>query len=232
MGGVLAITSVAVSERLPPSVQGSLHKHILQHAELLYRHALALQNLPNNEGLYVVTGCIKSDSWAIAGFSDPMTPPEDTLRLQRRRPGVSTDSAAASQYVWTEKGTADGYCGSSEVEGSNDQCLFLKGYKLGFSQPFRERVRVSTSQEIVGCGSKKLGSCSSRSTCGDDLHDEGTGVHVRIGDNTAANFFEPSAFHLSNFPDDSDMPVSVHIAWLTITYADRLVSDCITPAML
>ncbi|TEB32273.1 hypothetical protein FA13DRAFT_293994 [Coprinellus micaceus] len=140
-GGVLAITPTAVSEKLAVSVQRLLYDHILRHAELLYRHAIASHNILDNEGLYIVTGCVKSESWALAGFSDPMVPPEDKLLLVRRRSGSRTNSLGDPQYVWTKGGTADGYSGTSEVSDSRDQCLFLRGYKLDLLQPLRLRVR-------------------------------------------------------------------------------------------
>ena len=118
-----------------------LSQHISRHAEVIYRHASRLHYVPEEEeGLYIVSGCMKSDSWALAGFTDPMVHPEDVLTLIKPRPSTPPTSADR-RYVWTNKGTADGFSGASKEKGLQTHCLFIQGFKLGFSLSFRSRVR-------------------------------------------------------------------------------------------
>lgn len=134
------MTSTAMLEKLTATEHTMLEEHIKQHAELIYTHARTLQRIPDDEGLYIITGSMKSESWALAGFSEPMTQPGDVLRLVRRRTGRGNAPPGVPQYVWTVKGTADGYSGASLEAGSQDQCLFLQGFKLDIAQTFRSRV--------------------------------------------------------------------------------------------
>ncbi|TEB32263.1 hypothetical protein FA13DRAFT_293333 [Coprinellus micaceus] len=143
-------------ERLPPSEHLMLYQHLSRHAEVIYRHASRLQHVPEEEeGLYAVSGCMKSDSWALAGFIDPMVPPEDVLTLIKPHHSHSGTSptGADRRYVWTNKGMADGFSGASREKSLQTHCLFVQGFKLGFSQSFRSRVRNSQPSDTSDSGS-------------------------------------------------------------------------------
>ncbi|KAJ2936575.1 hypothetical protein H1R20_g528, partial [Candolleomyces eurysporus] len=76
-GAVLVSTSPADLEELDNYIK--LRGFIIDHAGLLYQYANGLRELDDDESLYIVTGCIKGDSWAMAAFKDPMVPPQDVL---------------------------------------------------------------------------------------------------------------------------------------------------------
>jgi hypothetical protein len=120
----------------------SLRDFLLQNAGLLYQRANAIRRIPQDP-LYIVSGCIKSDSWAVAAYPDLMDAPDDVLKLSRRVVS-DEDAPQASVYDWTDRGTAEARFGSNsgnktaEYKGK-DQCLFLRGFKLAFSQRFYAR---------------------------------------------------------------------------------------------
>jgi hypothetical protein len=136
-GAALVLTSPAISEDLDDPF--AFQNFIVENAETLFRYANSIRTLGPDESLYFITGCDKSESWAIAAYTDAMAPPNDVLRLQWGK----------TQYLWTCRGKAEARTGPSiatsenndEGRGAHDQCLFLRGYCLAFSQRFRERMK-------------------------------------------------------------------------------------------
>jgi uncharacterized membrane protein YgcG len=138
-GAVLALTSSA--DLLEAVHQTELRDTIIRHAELLYRHAESVRRIGHDESLYIVTSCFKTDSWALAAYKDPMGAPGDVLRLMQ----IGWDDHPEHPnplYAWTKRGTSEAKCGESAGgRRVKDQTLFLRGFKLAFSQSFRVRMR-------------------------------------------------------------------------------------------
>ncbi|KAJ3532348.1 hypothetical protein NMY22_g7774 [Coprinellus aureogranulatus] len=92
------------------------------------------------ESLYVITGCIKSNSWALAAYKDAMTHPNDTLSLVRMGDeGVAT----LSFYAWTKRGTSEARCSEVTRRDTMNQSIFLRGFKLSFSSKFHANMQPS-----------------------------------------------------------------------------------------
>lgn len=144
-GAVLALTSSV--DLLEVVHQTELRDCIVKHAELLYRHAESIRRIGHDESLYIVTGCLKSDSWGLAAYKAPMELPENLLQLVH----IGWDRALQKPnplYAWTKRGTSEAKCGeSSQAERVKDQCLFMRGFKLAFSQNFRLRMRRDIAQD-------------------------------------------------------------------------------------
>ncbi|TEB19417.1 hypothetical protein FA13DRAFT_374417 [Coprinellus micaceus] len=150
-GAVLAITSPTELQELTDFT--ALREHIVRNAELLYRHANSICRIADTEALYVITGCIKSESWALAAFNDPTTSPADTLKLVKRQ-GINRHGNG--EFVWTRRGTSEARVGKSRAAGACDQSLFLRGFKLDFSQKARSRMRA-TKPRTLSHGCKNAG---------------------------------------------------------------------------
>ena len=224
-GGVLAFTSTAMMEKLPASEHMMLYQHISRHAELIYHHASTLHRIPDEEeGLYIVTGCMKSDSWALAGYTDPMAPPEDVLNLIKPRAHHSsgTPAGADRRYLWENKGSADGFSGASERRGLQTHSLFLQGFKLGFTQSFRSRVKNPEYWYTGGSGSTPPDSNSPGpppSSNDKDNHGTDSGAGKRGGGRFSSMFNRSSSnsgpsdtgFDLTSFPNAYNSVVCV---WL------------------
>ncbi|KAJ2929795.1 hypothetical protein H1R20_g7306, partial [Candolleomyces eurysporus] len=134
-GAVLALTSSADLEEFRSHVE--LRDFIIDNAASLYRYANSIQRLDYHESLYIITGCIKSDSWALAAYNDLPDPQNNVLKLIRTGSSGSTPA-----YVWTDRGTAEARSGSTQNGGTHkDQCLFLQGFKVAFSAAFRSRMK-------------------------------------------------------------------------------------------
>jgi hypothetical protein len=127
-GAVCVSTSpadlVELEDRVP------LGEFVVKHARLIYQYANTIQELDEDESLYIITGCIKSDSWAVAAFNGPSCPPHDVLRLVEL--GGSGPSPA---FGWTSRGTASARCGSNPTRNTQNykgknQTLFIRAFKL------------------------------------------------------------------------------------------------------
>ncbi|RXW17748.1 hypothetical protein EST38_g8099 [Candolleomyces aberdarensis] len=169
-GAVLALTSPADLHELKDRI--GLRDFIINHALLLYRYANSIRRLDNDESLYFVTGCIKSDSWALAAFNEPVDHPNDVLRLVQTGGG---SGMSALTYAWTSRGTAEAWTGSNSTRGRHDytgrnQCLFLRGYKMAFSPEFRLRIS-GHSPSPGGPGSGHGSPKSDSSNGGGDRYD-------------------------------------------------------------
>jgi hypothetical protein len=192
---VLACTSSADLEELADPV--ALQEFIIQHAGLLYQHANSIQRLADKDSLYIITGCIKSDSWAIAAYNEMMEASPELLRLKR---DVSSGSQLAPDYTWTHRGMAEARFGSNSMTTQStqdghgkDQALFLRGFKLALSNTFRSHLKGSllklgsdagglgdtnSSLEYKGGGSHSMGGRGSDSNVGSarrDCHGSGHG---------------------------------------------------------
>ncbi|RXW17689.1 hypothetical protein EST38_g8167 [Candolleomyces aberdarensis] len=136
-GAVLALTSSADLEELANRIE--LRDFIINNAVSTYKYANTIRKLDHDESLYIVTGCIKSDSWALAAYNDLVDPRDDVLRLVRTgAPGLNPT------FGWTSRGRAEARSGSSSTRtrgtaSVKDQCLFLQGFKIAFSAGFRSR---------------------------------------------------------------------------------------------
>ncbi|KAH6901418.1 hypothetical protein BKA70DRAFT_1309369 [Coprinopsis sp. MPI-PUGE-AT-0042] len=131
-GAVLALTSSGELESLTPDSRNRLREYLCTHGLQLVINLRRKYYLQPGESLYVVTGTIKSDSWAIAVHTSPMREPYDHMVLSRREgyPGLNVPT-----HEWTSCGSADARYGESNAIGEDggrakDQCLFLRGFLL------------------------------------------------------------------------------------------------------
>jgi hypothetical protein len=142
-GAVLACTSSADLEELVHPV--ALRDFLVQHAGIIYQHANDVRRVADEDSLYIVSGCIKSDSWALAAYRDPAQAPHDVLKLVRKVTGNRADQIPT--YMWTHRGTAEARSDSTSTPMTleryqrKDQCLFLRGFKLCLSKDFRHRLK-------------------------------------------------------------------------------------------
>ena len=113
--------------------QKVLHDWVLENGRLLSRYANRRRRIGARESLYIVTGCIKNESWALAAYKDPMVPPNDMLRLVRDNEDIET---GGTWYTWTERGTSEARSSEPSQAGLRNQSLFLRGLTLTFSTQF------------------------------------------------------------------------------------------------
>ncbi|KAF5332258.1 hypothetical protein D9611_008140 [Ephemerocybe angulata] len=159
-GAILALTSPGTLNEVQN--QEKLRDHICNYAELFYNHANMLQQLGSDESLYIVTVSIKSRDWGIAAFRDHMFAPDNVLILAQR-------NCWDRGYRWTHRGSAEARYGVSESTLA-DECLFLRGFKLDFSAPFRTRMK----SQSLSLGLEE-----------DEAHDQDAGYRTR-GENDEA----------------------------------------------
>lgn len=229
-GAVLAFTSSADLEELDD--HALLQDHICQHAELFYTHANSIRRIGVDESLYIITGCVKSDSYALAAFQQSMDALDHTLKLvQRTRANITNEmqSSTAAQrpsYMWTRRGTAHTRTGVSKELGNKDQALFFRGFKLKFSPSFRARMKLGHG---AGGGGRSVGGGESENPDNrggdraDNFRPPGTGsvggpdVHLGAGGSATGGGSDSSYkkeptndFRLQKFPSDSFQEVRHH----------------------
>ncbi|KAF5326064.1 hypothetical protein D9611_000876 [Ephemerocybe angulata] len=208
-GAALLLTSDADQEDLVD--REKLRKHILEYAELLYRHADAIQCIGQDESLYIITGFVKSNSCGLAAFGEPTAPDEPSVVLANsRRQGQST----GRQWVWIDQGTANTQLSEpSNLDGINlkDQTLFLRGFKLDFSASFRSNLEGSASGGNWEKGKPDDGSDDEQSGSGDEDTNEGHAgppgsSNTKHGGSLGASTSQHhhgKAVQLQSFPDSS-----------------------------
>lgn len=165
-GAMLALTSSADLEETADV--NALRQCIVRHARLFYKHANNIRGIGPEESLYIITGCIKSDSWAIAAYRRPMTHPHDTLRLVRIFDNTSTTNCEA-KYRWTSRGTSEA---RTWDRGSKRHSLFLRGYKLSFSPAARVEMNRSTRPSRTTPDSDDKGLGGNHPSTSGDRNDE------------------------------------------------------------
>lgn len=125
-----------------------MQAYIVRHARALY--ARARPQLGGNTCLYIITGCIKSDLWALAAYEEVEEGyGHGHIRLlQLSRTVVQTLDRPSSAYRWTLKpnGTHAEH-GDSGTKGLKNQALFLQGFKLSFPECRTEDTLSDSSQD-------------------------------------------------------------------------------------
>lgn len=143
---MLALTSSADLEQTTDIV--AIRDCVLRYAPLFYTHADRVRRIGHEESLYIITGCIKSDSWALAAYRQPMAQPYDLLRLVHA-PDVGDNPSCEMLYEWTHCGTSDTRSSDRSENGSKNQSLFLTGFSLSVSSAFRSRMKQSPRPGIM-----------------------------------------------------------------------------------
>lgn len=142
-GAILAVTSQA--DLVATDDVNSMRAYIAQHAEALYRHANFIRPIGERESLYIITGSVKTDAWAIAAYRQRMQSPHNILRLVQRPPRASEVLTPSSVHQWTKKGTSSrARLGDSAEHELKNQSLFLQGFKMELAPRFRSRIKEST----------------------------------------------------------------------------------------
>jgi hypothetical protein len=138
-GALLACTSSADLVELHTTA--ALQRFLIENAGAVYRYSNNIQPLRTEESLYIITACVKSDGWSLAAFRGAKS--NQHLKLSKLHAGDdSTD--IGKMYDWTNQGPAEAHLWPSTEEQAKDreknQSLFLQGFKLAFSAPFRARM--------------------------------------------------------------------------------------------
>ncbi|KAH6890781.1 hypothetical protein BKA70DRAFT_866685 [Coprinopsis sp. MPI-PUGE-AT-0042] len=170
-GAALALTSSGELETLTPASRSQLKEYLCSNGTQLMIRLRQKRHLQPGQSLYVVTGTIKSDSWAIAVHTSPMQEPYDQMVLTRRE---DTPEDTSPTYEWASCGSADARCGTSKAIGedgrrSKDQCLFLRGFLLTPSLNLEQQTQTSASSNSSGGDFKPSPDLSTDSENCDDM---------------------------------------------------------------
>ncbi|RXW13043.1 hypothetical protein EST38_g12811 [Candolleomyces aberdarensis] len=237
-GAVFASTSSADLEELVHPI--ALRDFLVQYAGIIYQHANAVRRVADEDSLYIVSGCIKSDSWALAAYKEPAQAPHDVLKLVRKATANRVDQIPT--YMWTLRGTAEARSDStstpvtSERHQKKDQCLFLRGFKLCFSKDFRLRLKDpplkfdhdpdskdATDSNPEGPDTSQGGHGQGRSDSANSKNNEsqGSGTSSAKPPSSSRNLSLEIGIRIYSFPPSSDKVWSVTAFWMSIDYDSR-----------
>ncbi|RXW20154.1 hypothetical protein EST38_g5692 [Candolleomyces aberdarensis] len=103
-GAVLACTTSADVEELDDPF--ALRNFLIEHAGVVYQRAtsLARRQLTDEESLYIVSGCIKSDSWGIAAYQRATSGQKLMLKSRLYAEGGNKKGV---MYEWADRGQAE-----------------------------------------------------------------------------------------------------------------------------
>ncbi|KAF6753563.1 hypothetical protein DFP72DRAFT_902052 [Ephemerocybe angulata] len=166
-GAVLALTSPADREMLDDCEE--LRNHIIDNAELFYRHTDIQRTIGAKQPLYIITGSLKSESCGLAVFTSPMQSGKDTIKLEySSRLAVPGGCKPVLPFGWTVKWTAEARTPSGKQSGVKDLSLFLQGFKLDFSEAFRARMKAERDAARRWRTPGPKGECASGASGSDD----------------------------------------------------------------
>lgn len=115
-----------------------------QHAMAWYEHARHCGLNP--ESLYLVTGCVKTSSWGVASILNASEERSACLKFT----AASVAGAGASySYSWETHSPADVRSGPKPPSEVQNQCVFLRGFKISFNENLKTLWSKKISFEIV-----------------------------------------------------------------------------------
>ncbi|KAJ3522620.1 hypothetical protein NMY22_g11815 [Coprinellus aureogranulatus] len=202
IGAILAITSP--SDLFETSDKDAMQSYIVQHAEAIYQHANSIQPIGQEDSLYIITGCIKSDSWAIAAYRGHHTePPYNILQLSRTSEPWGNSPRRLNH--WTRSGSSHARSGHSLEEGLKNQTLFLRGFKVAFSPRFRTRMKKQVYLDAMQSGFKDEGDKANSDTGQSDSHSGHSDGGTDQGGGKASGSASENHWHGRSFGSDTDV---------------------------
>ncbi|TFK23322.1 hypothetical protein FA15DRAFT_469157 [Coprinopsis marcescibilis] len=166
-----------------------MRDYLCENAEAIFKHAKSIRRLDHRESLYIVTGCIKTDSWALASHTSPMREPNNVLVLKNRM----VDSSG-SVYSWVRKGNAQTRAGTTSNTNAGlrakEHSLFLRGFLLTPNSGDSSGSPPAASAGDTGPSSS--GSNSDKDAPSTDRSGKGSGIG-KPGEASSARHGGPSA---------------------------------------
>ncbi|TEB28198.1 hypothetical protein FA13DRAFT_815757 [Coprinellus micaceus] len=138
-GAILAMPTGADKEEAEDIIE--MEEYIRVHAEGIYRHTNSLRRIGDDMALYIITGCIKSDAWAAAAYTEKNDYGQTSLQLVSILPSLET-GGVAPEYQWTKQGMSEARWGTSSqneflsrVKGGETEKNDLGGRRSSDSGP-------------------------------------------------------------------------------------------------
>ena len=160
-----------------------MKQFIIKHAETWISYAISTGRDIDRNSLYFVTGCTKARDWGMATFNRSPPWEESSLKL-----GQSTHPDDP-RYIWERsRGCGMARTGPGPDEELDDertvpqnQTLFVKGYKIAFSEEvwtriLAESIVVNTGQSMNGSTSE-IDTGSGQTTGGSQAPSSGNAIY-------------------------------------------------------
>jgi hypothetical protein len=115
-------------------------KYAERNAQSWYQHVNGtLGSTVRNGSLYLVTGVDKSSNWCLASYSNRLNPTAIPLRFTADIAG----SQPTRRCLWQSSGLVDSRtCSIPGEDIPQNQCVFIRGYKLAINENLFERRLV------------------------------------------------------------------------------------------
>ena len=194
-GALLFLPDGASEEDLINS--GEIKQFIIKHAETWISYAISTGRDIDRNSLYFVTGCTKAKDWGMVTFNRSPPWEESSLKL-----GQSTHPDDP-RYIWERsRGCGMARTGPGPDDELNDertvprnQTLFVKGYKIAFSEEawtriLAESIAVNTGQSMNGSTSE-IDTGSGQTSGGSQAPSSGNAIYNTSSSNCNRMNLEP-----------------------------------------
>ncbi|KAF8982518.1 hypothetical protein BDQ17DRAFT_816674 [Cyathus striatus] len=183
----------------------NLKDFIAKNAETWYRAALQSGHDIDRHSLYLVTGCVKANSWDIATFRGTTSKRQSVLVI-----GESANPKDPA-YIWKKSVKISSARASprpnsatdieSQLPATENQCLFLRGFKISLSEEAWRDINVP---DVT------LNKCAEPSVYSDKTYGSTSGFKQRCSDRMAhessLNLGQKSlTVSTSNFPPQQNL---------------------------
>jgi hypothetical protein len=100
----------------------------------------------NPESLYLVTGCVKTSSWGVASI---LNASEERSACLKFTAASVAEASASYSYLWETYSPVDVRNGPKPPSEVQNQCVFLRGFKISFNENIKTLWSRKISFEIV-----------------------------------------------------------------------------------
>ncbi|KDR79341.1 hypothetical protein GALMADRAFT_137189 [Galerina marginata CBS 339.88] len=181
---------------------GAIKQFIIKYAEMWISYAISTGRDIDRNSLYFVTGCTKSGDWGMATFNPSMPLDKSNLKL-----GQSTHPNDP-RYIWERSHgcrmarTGPGPDEELDNEGGipQNQTLFIKGYKIAFSENAWTRVLAESHGTIAVDSGRSMNCSTSGVDAGSGQTSEGN--QALSSGNAIYNTSNCNRMNLENFPSN------------------------------
>ena len=202
-GALLFLPDGASQEDLINS--GEIKQFIIKHAETWISYAISTGRDIDCNSLYFVTGCTKAGDWGMVTFNPSMPWKESSLKL-----GQSTHPNDP-RYIWERSRgcgmarTGPGPDEELDNEGlvPQNQTLFVKGYKIAFSEDAWARI-LAESHGTIAVDTGSMNGSTSEINSGSG---KTSGSQAPSSGNTIYNTSNCNRMNLDLFPENDKVGI-------------------------
>ena len=213
-GALLFLPDGASQDRLHNSAE--IKQFIIKHAETWISYAISTGQDIDRDSLYFVTGCTKAGDWGMATFDRSMPWEESSLKL-----GHSMHPNDP-RYIWERsRGCGMARTGpgpdeelDNERVAFQNQTLFVKGYKIAFSENAWTRILAESRGTMAVNTGQSMSGSTSEINAGDGQTSGGS--QAPSSGNAIYNTSDCNKMSLKPFPANDKVGIPTNIPSVSV----------------